>query len=282
MVETFQPTERLRPHVRAILVVDATGEQHWTSSHGDLARRALLSLVLAFSACGGTTSGTAGTGGAGSAGSAGSSGTAGSSGSSGSAGKGGSSGAGATSSGGSGGLDCSTVGCGAPPLCGDGCQAPCGCCACGLGQVQNIGGVDYVCQGDCWAPVAADGGAACGGDGGCPCTSDADCPSTRYCASSDDVCRDDGTCWDDLDCDLAGNTYAGPACVGYGECSAGTCSDQCGDSSCRDLAEVSFGFCEMELGWAIVNGACTLISGCDARGFTFFETLSECRTTCIR
>ena len=122
----------------------------------------------------------------------------------------------------------------------------------------------------------------CNGDGGCFCTGDAECPSNGYCASSDDACRDDGTCLDDLDCDAVGNTYARPACVGYGECNGGICSQLCGDGACRDISDVAFGFCEMELGWAIVNGSCTLISGCDARGFAFFETQSACRTTCIR
>ena len=29
------------------------------------------------------------------------------------------------------GIDCSTIGCGAPPACGTACDAPCGCCSCG-------------------------------------------------------------------------------------------------------------------------------------------------------
>jgi hypothetical protein len=56
---------------------------------------------------------------------------------------------------GTGGIDCSTVGCGAPPICGQACGAPCGCCPCGPGQHQQIGGADYVCSGGCWAPASS-------------------------------------------------------------------------------------------------------------------------------
>jgi hypothetical protein len=51
-------------------------------------------------------------------------------------------------------IDCSMVGCGAPPLCGQACGAPCGCCSCGEGQQQ--GGL--TCRGGCWA--APDAGAS--------------------------------------------------------------------------------------------------------------------------
>jgi len=113
-----------------------------------------------------------------------------------------------------------------------------------------------------------------------PCAADAECPTDRYCAASSDVCRDDGACWDDLDCEQVGNSYVRPKCLGYGVCTAGSCSYECGDGACRDLANVFFGACEKVLGWAVVSGACLPVSGCDARGFTFFATASACSTQC--
>ena len=123
--------------------------------------------------------------------------------------------------------------------------------------------------------------------GGCyvperQCEIDADCPSTAYCASSEGVCRDDGTCLDALDCDLPGNTYARLKCIGYGTCAGGTCGYECGNAQCRDLAGVAFGSCERLLGWAVLGGACTAMSGCGARGHTFFSSESECRASCMR
>ena len=66
------------------------------------------------------------------------------------AGTGGSSGSAGAPAGGSGGIDCSLVGCAAPPLCSEGCQAECGCCPCGEGQINTVDGVDYVCTNGCW------------------------------------------------------------------------------------------------------------------------------------
>lgn len=141
----------------------------------------LLSVPFAAFACGGdfkadstrgTSTGDGGdTGGANSGGSSGtgsSAHTGGASSKGGSAGMGGAGGAvsagGAVGMGGfappggsagqGGGIDCSNVGCGAPPLCDVGCTAPCGCCPCGDGQHQSVGGIDYVCAGGCYAPVA--------------------------------------------------------------------------------------------------------------------------------
>jgi hypothetical protein len=51
-------------------------------------------------------------------------------------------------------VDCSAVGCGAPPICPNACDAPCGCCGCGArGTVQVMNGVVYECQGECWAAL---------------------------------------------------------------------------------------------------------------------------------
>jgi hypothetical protein len=42
-------------------------------------------------------------------------------------------------------IDCSIVGCSAPPLCVTGCQAPCGCCPCAIGETREIQGVQRIC-----------------------------------------------------------------------------------------------------------------------------------------
>jgi hypothetical protein len=51
-----------------------------------------------------------------------------------------------------GGLDCATVGCGAPPLCSVGCHEACGCCACADGDHAG----DLTCTGGCYAPSPVD------------------------------------------------------------------------------------------------------------------------------
>jgi hypothetical protein len=54
------------------------------------------------------------------------------------------------------GIDCSNVGCGVPPICGQACGAPCGCCPCADGERNG----PNVCLGGCYAP-ASDAGTAC-------------------------------------------------------------------------------------------------------------------------
>src|SRR5688572_20605488 len=51
---------------------------------------------------------------------------------------------------------CANVGCSPPPLCSQGCQAACGCCACAPGQRSG----NLVCaSGGCYEPApATDGG----------------------------------------------------------------------------------------------------------------------------
>lgn len=68
------------------------------------------------------------------------------------------------------GIDCSTVGCGAPPLCSEGCTAPCGCCPCSDGSEMGT----YVCTGGCWAPRGT-------GASGDPCSASTDCGSGLSC-----------------------------------------------------------------------------------------------------
>lgn len=66
------------------------------------------------------------------------------------------------------GLDCSVIGCGPPTMCGEACDAPCGCCPCGDGDEMSAGGVAYVCAGGCWAPRGTGGaGDPCGGSTDC-------------------------------------------------------------------------------------------------------------------
>jgi len=56
-------------------------------------------------------------------------------------------------------IDCSAVGCAAPPLCSTGCTEPCGCCPCSAGDMQG----SLVCVGGCFAAVG--GAAGLGGSG---------------------------------------------------------------------------------------------------------------------
>lgn len=49
--------------------------------------------------------------------------------------------------------------------------------------------------------------------------------------------------------------------------------------TCQDLAGIDFGDCEMILGWGIIDGACTLISGCDSP-VALFASEEECRDAC--
>jgi hypothetical protein len=111
---------------------------------------ALVSGLLV--ACGGSTSGSGSTDVSGTGGGGGSVSSGGSVSAGGSIGGAGNSG-GALSTGGSS-VDCSLVGCGAPPLCATGCFEPCGCCPCAEGESNGAG---YVCVGGCYAPLADSG-----------------------------------------------------------------------------------------------------------------------------
>lgn len=46
-------------------------------------------------------------------------------------------------------VDCSKVGCAAPPLCSTGCTEVCGCCPCTNGEVQG----SLRCMGGCYVPI---------------------------------------------------------------------------------------------------------------------------------
>jgi hypothetical protein len=47
---------------------------------------------------------------------------------------------------------CANVGCAAPPLCSQGCQAPCGCCSCAPGERAG----DLLCVGGCYVPAPSE------------------------------------------------------------------------------------------------------------------------------
>ncbi len=112
-----------------------------------------------------------------------------------------------------------------------------------------------------------------------PCGGNLDCAPEGYC-SGNDACRDDGACLDDLDCELPGNEYAHILCVGYGVCDQGRCGWRCGDSQCRELGGVFFGFCDAILGFGVVDGRCQAISGCSAEGYSLFSSLRACESAC--
>jgi hypothetical protein len=59
------------------------------------------------------------------------------------------------------------------------------------------------------------------------CVLQTECPSDRYCSGTDKVCRNDGTCFDDSECNQVGNDYPRPTCVGIGICTDGACTYLC-------------------------------------------------------
>ena len=79
--------------------------------------------------------------------------------------------------------------------------------------------------------------------------------------------------------------FTSDSCVGYGVCrNDGQCGWECGDVSCRDLALPvpfgEFGFCEMILGFGVVDGECASISGCERQGQVLHDSLDACEATC--
>lgn len=52
-------------------------------------------------------------------------------------------------------MDCSLVGCGPPPICGQACSEVCGCCHCAAGEMVIMNGQTYQCADDgaCYAPL---------------------------------------------------------------------------------------------------------------------------------
>jgi hypothetical protein len=44
--------------------------------------------------------------------------------------------------------------------------------------------------------------------------------------------------------------------------------------------DVWLGFCDQELGFAVVDGTCRSVSGCEDLGLTFFRDLGSCNASC--
>lgn len=126
-------------------------------------------------------------------------------------------------------------------------------------------------------------GQVCAAEGQCrtTCGGPADCPEDQYCAA-DHACRSDATCAEITDCSAAGNGWIHILCAGYPACDGGRCAWNCGSPwpLCKDAAGVDFGPCKMLLGWTIIDGACTLVSGCDAMGTEMFPSRAECAKMC--
>ena len=115
-----------------------------------------------------------------------------------------------------------------------------------------------------------------------PCKADKDC-GDGYCGTND-VCRNQGECFDFADCNEAGNwTFKKLKCMSYGSCQKDkTCKQICGNIDCMDVAKEDLGWCQDELGYAVTNNKCAQIKGCKqmANGYVFHKTLNKCKTTC--
>jgi hypothetical protein len=112
-----------------------------------------------------------------------------------------------------------------------------------------------------------------------PCKDDAGCGAEQYCAPQG-FCRDFGACFELSDCSAGNNEWSHIECVGYATCESGACGWECGNPACQELGGVFFGPCDAVLGAAIIGGTCLTVSGCDAQGYTLFDTLEACQTTC--
>lgn len=58
------------------------------------------------------------------------------------------------------------------------------------------------------------------------------------------------------------------------------CEAECEPSCGSILNPNAFGLCDLVLGYAVFNGQCIAISGCDAGETILFETQEECQKTC--
>jgi eight-cysteine-cluster-containing protein len=114
-----------------------------------------------------------------------------------------------------------------------------------------------------------------------PCRSNADCAEREYCAS-DGTCDPDGSCERSVDCNLRGNAFIHPACVGFGVCPEfeTQCGWRCGNPQCVDTFGYDFGACAAILGWTVRDGGCVQVSGCSAGPFTLFSSRQSCQQAC--
>ena len=112
-----------------------------------------------------------------------------------------------------------------------------------------------------------------------PCKSNEDCSESQYCGSGD-VCRDDGGCKSQGDCSASGNSYITVKCLGYALCVEDQCNYKCGSPTCPNLSGIFFGYCDMVLGVANIDGKCQSVSGCDSDGLELFESTEACEQAC--
>lgn len=96
------------------------------------------------------------------------------------------------------------------------------------------------------------------------------------------VCLDDGLCIEVVDCSVEGNIYIIDFCVGSLVCSMGACMMDCSSLFviCDDLSGINFGECDMFLGWVVFGGICVVFSGCDNKGYIFYDSLEVCEVVC--
>jgi hypothetical protein len=138
---------------------------------------------------------------------------------------------GGTGTGGGPGVDCTTVGCAATPLCGDTCRSPCGCCPCVFAERSG----DSVCTArGCLQPLT-DGGADCAAD-------------TRFTCTRGELNLGRGLCYPDtFDASCVNGTWECPArAIPTSQCTKPYCEElpsgpcQAGDTYACGGAVYSF------------------------------------------
>lgn len=93
----------------------------------------------------------------------------------------------------------------------------------------------------------------------------------------------DGSCSGLVDCLVEGNDYSVDDCIGSVVCLMGICMMDCSSSFlvCQDLSGIDFGSCEKVLGWVVLGGICIVFSGCDAKGYIFYDSSEVCEVVCV-
>lgn len=154
-------------------------------------------------------------------------------------------------------VDCSTAGCALAPVCGQGCDAPCGCCPCVEGDTVDIGGELHACTADgCYAPspqvdAGQDASTAddAGVDSGVDCAL-VGCGAPSICGQCDAPCGC-CACGEGSTTTIGGTEYTcsggcyvetaggeGSTCGSSGDCGEGlSCCYPCGVPGCDDLCQ---------------------------------------------